>query len=64
LQHARSDPTAPAWVAAFALAVVIVVCAVLIYGRTAAIAGLPLCLAAIVRLVQAITGRRVDHGDG
>jgi hypothetical protein len=63
VQSARSDPTAPLWVAVFALAVVVVVGAVLMYGRPAAIVGLPVCLAAVVRLVQTITGRAGDRVD-
>ena len=63
MQRARPDPTAPFWVAGFAFAVILVVAAVLIYGRPAAITGLPVCLLLVVRLVQVIAGRSGGDDD-
>lgn len=47
----------PYWVALFAIAVLLLVSAVLIYGQQAAIAEMPICLGLVVRLVKTITGR-------
>lgn len=51
-----SHVVGPLGVAIFAMVIVLVVAAVLLYGRPAAIAALPLSLTAVIRLVQVVSG--------
>lgn len=60
----HSHLVGPLWVATFALAIVVVVAAVLLYGAPAAIAALPVSLLAVARLVQVVSGGGpTDHAD-
>jgi hypothetical protein len=63
VRAAHADPTAPSWVAIFAIALVVIVAVVLMYGSTRAIIGLPVSLVAVARLVQVIAGRSADDGN-